>query len=251
MVDEQPPAKKVVKRVVKKTVVRPAPSAEKIRYGRPVAPQAPRAKAASRPIARASTKTGSTKTGAPPRPRVDVGAKVGAVGRAVTSRGAGVASGITGSARSGGRATGAFVSDRLHAVRAWRIPHLDLRVAAVITGLLVGLVSVGLAAGALALFSEVRGVSSGGGRWGSLTFVVIAFIAFVAGELLLAAFGSNQARLTSFLGVVLTIVLILGVFLDLADSSWALVLVPVLGAVAYLGAHWLLVLAESGPTLPE
>jgi hypothetical protein len=28
-------------------------------------------------------------------------------------------------------------------------------------------------------------------------------------------------------------------------------LVPVLGAVAYLVAHWLITLAESSPTIPE
>lgn len=248
MVDEQPPAKKVVKRVVKKTVVRPpAPPAEQIRYGRPVAPRAPQAKTASRPTTRPTVRTGSTTT----RPRIEVGAKVGAAGRAITSRSAGIASGVTVRARSAGRATGTFAAGHLHALRAWRIPHLDLRLAAVITGLLAGLVSVGLAVAALALFSEVRGVSSGGGRWGSLTFVVVMFVAFVIGELLLAAFGSKHARLTSFLGVILAIVTILAAFLDLADSRWAMLVVPLVGAAAYLVAHWLLTLAESGSTLPE
>jgi hypothetical protein len=46
-------------------------------------------------------------------------------------------------------------------------------------------------------------------------------------------------------------VAILALFLELADSQWALVLVPSLGAVTYLVAHWLITVAESSPTLPE
>jgi hypothetical protein len=239
MVDEQKPAKKVVKRVVRKTVARPSSPApgKTIRYGRPVSVTStkPRAKVASRP--------GATKG----RPRV----KVGAAGKALTSRGAGVASGVAGAAGSVGRATATFVADRFRALLAWRIPHIHPRLATVLTGILVGLVSVGLGLVALEVFSDVRGVSSGGGQWGSLTFVVVTFIAMVLGDLLLRAFGTAHAGLISFLGVVLTIVAILSLFLDLADSQWALLLVPVLGAVTYLVAHWLITLAESSPTLPE
>jgi hypothetical protein len=251
MVDEeQPPAKKVVKRVVKKTVTRPAAPAPTVRYGRPVQPGAtkPQAKVASRPGG--SSPTGTTKT-RPPRPRVEVGAKVGRAGRALTSRGSSVTSGLAGRVGSAGRSTGSFATDRFRALVAWRIPHIDLRIASVVTGVLVGLASVGLGVAALAIFSDVRGVSSGGGRWGSLTFVLVAFVAFILGDLLLSAFGSTRPGLTSFLGVVLTIVAILGVFLDLADSQWALVLIPALGALAFLVANGLLALADNNPGLPE
>lgn len=245
MADEQRPAKKVVKRVVKKTVAR-APSTppvpKPIRYGRPAPTTAkPQAKAAAKPTARAM----------PARTRGDVGAKVGAAGKVISSRGSRAASGVAGAAGSASRATGTFLANRFRAVRAWRIPHLPATPASIITGLVVGLVTVGLGLVALAIFSEVRGVASGGGRWGSLTFVVVAFIGFVSGELLLSAFGSNQARLTSFLGIVLGIVAILGLFLGLADTGWALLIVPVLGAMTYAAAHWLLDLAERSPTIPE
>lgn len=244
MVDEQnPPRKKVVKRVVKKTVPRASssPAAKPVRYGRPVATSTkPQAKVASRPGAKPA---GSTST----RPRV----KVGAAGKALKSRGAGVASGVAGAAGSAARATGDFVTDRFHALIAWRVPHLDPRLAAVVTGLVVGLVSVGLGLIALEIFNDVRGVASGGGRWGTLTFVVVTFIAIVIGDLLLTAFGTARPGLISFLAVVLTIVALLGVFLEMADDRRALVLVPALGAVAYFIAHWLITLAESSPTLPE
>jgi hypothetical protein len=244
MVDEQnPPPRKVVKRVVKKTVARPssAPPATTIRYGRPVSTTStkPRAKVATRP--------GTRTTGTKPRP----GVKVGAAGKALTTRGAGVASGVAGAAGSASRTAGTFIAGRFHALIAWRIPHIDPRFAAPITGILVGLVSVGLGLAALEVFSDLRGVSSGGGRWGSLTFVVVTFIAIVLGDLLLRAFGTARAGLISFLGVVLAIVAILGLFLELADDRRALVLVPVLGAVTYLVSHWLITLAESAPTIPE
>lgn len=245
MADEQePPRKKVVKRVVKKTVVRPSspPTAKPVRYGRPVATARtkPQAKVASRPGA---TPAGSTRT----RPRVNVGA----AGKAITSRGASVASGVAGVAGSAARSTGDFISDRFRALLAWRIPHIDPRLASVITGLIVGLVSVGLGLIALAIFNDVRGVASGGKQWGSLTFVVVTFIAIILGDLLLTAFGTARAGLISFLGVVLAIVAILGLFLDMADDNRALVLVPVLAAVTYLASQWLISVAESSPTIPE
>ena len=242
MVDEQKPAKKVVKRVVKKTVTRPAtPPADKaIRYGRPVSTAKPRARVASR--------SGSKPAG-PPRTRPRV--KVGAAGKALSSRGATVASGVAGATGSAARTSGRFVADRFRALIAWRIPHINPRLASIITGLVVGLVSVGLGLIALAIFNDVRGVASGGKQWGSLTFVVVTFIAIILGDLLLTAFGTARAGLISFLGVVLAIVAILGLFLGMADDNRALVLVPALGAVTYLISEWLISVAESSPRLPE
>ncbi|MEJ7635385.1 hypothetical protein [Aeromicrobium sp.] len=255
MVDEQQPAKKVVKRVVKKTVTRPAsaPAAQNVRYGRAVSTTAikPQAKAAARLTSRPVPKPANKSAGTATKSRPPVGAKVGAAGKALSSRGAGVASRTAGIAGTAGRATGTFAADRFHAARAWRVPHLDPRLASVITGLVVGLVSVGLGLVALEIFSEVRGVASGGGRWGTLTFVLVAFIAMVLGDLLLSAFGVAQAGLISFLGVILAIVAILALFLDLAATQWALALVPAVGALTYLVAQWLMTLAESSPASLE
>ena len=75
----------------------------------------------------------------------------------------------------------------------------------------------------------------------------MAFVAFVLGELLLSGFGIAQARLTSFLGVVLTIVAMLGLFLGLADTVWAALIVPVVAVISYVLAHWLLQIAENTP----
>lgn len=243
MADDQSPAKKVVKRVVKKAVATPAQpkkAAPQVRYGRQVTTTtSPKAKAAA-PATKKSVKT--TKA---PRPKVAVASKVRGAQKAVTSRGSSAASGVAGAVRSGSTRVGETVSDRFFALRTWRMPHWDPMAAAIFTGAVVGLIGVGSGLLSKIIFNELRGVSSGGGRWGSLTFVVVAFIAFVLGELLLTGFGVAQARLTSFLGVVLTIVAMLGLFLGLADTAWGLVIVPTVAVVSYMLASWLLDLAET------
>jgi hypothetical protein len=250
MVDEQEPAKRVVRRVVKKTVVRPAAPAEpapKLRYGRPVATTTapPAKKVASRP---ARTKTPSARPSPEPRPRVPrqrVDVRGGlSTGRRRTGTAVRAVSGRVGGAA---RTSGAFAAGRARAVAAWRLPHINLRLAAAITGAVVGLVSVVLGVLVLAVFESVRGVSSGGGLWGGLAFIGIAVAAALLGESLLRGFGSQSGRLTSFFAVVLTIIAMLGLFLGLADSWAALVVVPALGVAAYSLSQWLIDLAESAP----
>jgi chromate transport protein ChrA len=237
MSDEQQPAKRVVKRVVKKTVVRPPSAREpepQVRYGRPVTGTT------ARPKAKAATAKPSKQ-----RAKLELGGKVKGVQKVISSRGSNAASGVAGVARSAAGHVGSRIARGGRAVRDWRIPRWDPLPASIFTGAVAGLVGVGLGLAALVMFTHLRGVASGGGRCGSLTFVVVAFIAFVVGELLLSAFGSAQARITSFLGVVLTIVAILGLFLGVLETAWALVLVPVLGAVTYAISYGLLNLAET------
>ncbi|MCW2799843.1 MAG: hypothetical protein JWQ70_1315 [Aeromicrobium sp.] len=252
MADEQRPAKRVVKRVVKKTVARPAAASEpepQVRYGRPVTGTAPRPKAKAAAPTPASAKTTKATT-RPPRAKLALGGKVTNARKAIATRGSDAAWGVADSARSVTRGVGGRVARGGRAIRNVRIPHWDPLPASIFTGAVVGLVAVGLGRAALAMFERTRGVSSGGGNWGSLTFVVVTFIAFVVGELLLSAFGSTQARLTSFLGIVLAITALLGLFLGLSETNWALLLVPVLGAVTYAISFGLLNIAEnsSAPT---
>jgi len=150
-------------------------------------------------------------------------------------------SAVSGQARRAGRSGVAG----LRAVVAWRVPHLSAVPAALAAGLAAGLVAVALTSGAKLLFDAVRGTSTGGGGWGSLTLVVVAFATFAVGELLLSALGSHQPRLTSFLGVVLGLIAILAFFLGLVDSGWAWLLVPVLAAATYLVASLALALAAT------
>lgn len=249
MADEQRPTKKVVKRVVKKTVARPAAVSEpesQVRYGRAVTGTTvrPKAKAvAPKPANAKSTSAKSTKR--PARPRIGLGGKIRSAQQSISTRISDAAWGVGDSVGSAGRSVGSRIARGGRAVRDWRIPHWNPLPASLFTGAVVGLVAVGLGRAALAMFERTRGVSSGGGNWGSLTFVVVTFIAFVVGELLLSAFGSTQARLTSFLGIVLAITALLGLFLGLVETSWVLLLVPVLGAVTYAVSYALLNIAES------
>jgi hypothetical protein len=239
MADEQTPAKKVVKRVVKKGVAKPAPkdSAPQVRYGRAVA-------TAPRPKAKAGTAPSKPASKAP-RPKIAVASKVKGAQKAVTSKSSSAASGAAGAIKSGAGRVRDAIDDSFFRVRTWRMPHWSPIPASVFTGAVVGIIAVALGLASKSLFNELRGVSAGGGRWGSLTFVVVAFIAFVLGELLLSGFGVTQARLTSFLGVVLTIVAMLGLFLGLADTVWGLLIVPLVAVISYVLAKWLLDLAET------
>jgi hypothetical protein len=263
MVDEQDPPKRVVKRVVKKTVVRPVAPAEpapKLRYGRPVAPATkPRATVQSRAAgpSRSATTTAeprpTTTTKVAPRPakaprqRIDVRSKVSAA----RSRTSGTWHTAAGTIGSGARTSGSFVAERARAVAAWRLPHINPYLAAVVTGAVVGLVAVGLGVLALAVFQEVRGVSSGGGLWGGLTFAGLALVAVALGDALLRGFGAHSSRLTSVFAVVLTIIAMLGLFLDLTDSLAAVALLPLLGAATFTLSYWLIDLAESTPPVTD
>ena len=231
MADDKRPAKKVVKRVVKKAVATPASprtAAPQVRYGRTVT-TAPRPRqGCSQPRPRPASQ------GASSQDRGRVQGQGRPEGRDVAGRAPHPASPV----RSGPASSRVGDGDRRQL-----LPHSAPGAcrtgspipASVFTGAVVGLIAVGLGLASKSLFNELRGVSAGGGRWGSLTFVVVAFIAFVLGELLLSGFGVAQARLTSFLGVVLTIVAMLGLFLGLADTVWGLLIVP---AVASSRTCW-------------
>jgi hypothetical protein len=287
MVDEQEPAKRVVKRVVKKTVARPAspagtaprkatPAPPTVRYGRPVAtaakasvakpsvtkPSVARPSTGAPSTATSSVSTPTAKATAQPvpgrssaprptvtrhRPSIDLGATVAGardlVGRAWWA--------VADTTSDAARATGRVTAARARTVAAWRLPHLHPYLASVVTGVLVGLLAVLLGLASLALFSAVRGVSSGGGLWGGLAFSAVAVVSVFAGEALLRGFGTPSARLTSVLAVILTIVAMLGLFLDVVDGTAGLVLVPLMGAAGYALSHWLVELAENTPPVVE
>jgi hypothetical protein len=262
MVDEQQPPRRVVKKVVKKTVVRPAAvkpttakpttakpavggAAPAMRYGRPVATAAkpaPKAKAAPSSPAAPQPRPGGPRPRRP-APSIDVRAKTAGArdlaGRAWWATADHFA--------VGSRAVGRLAAGRARAAAGWRLPHLNPYLASVVTGAMVGLVAVLLAALSLQVFEAVRGVSSGGGLWGGIAVVAIALVCVAAGEALLRGFGTRSARLTSVLAVMLVIIAMLGLFLDVVDGVAGLVLVPLLGAAGYVLAHWLVDLSESSP----
>jgi len=114
-----------------------------------------------------------------------------------------------------------------------RLPQLSPMRGSVVTGLLVGALSVTIGWGFYQLFSATLGTRAGG-RWGFLAFVFLSFAAFVIGELLLAGFGVPHARVVSILSVLIVLLLVLVFFLNLAAGVWAWLLIPVLSALAFV-----------------
>lgn len=245
-------SKKVVRRVVKKTVVKPVSTP-----GRAI-PSASTAETRPEPTVRRST------TVTQPRPPGSVTApsagRRGGIGLSGTGRKVGGA--VTGGAgKVGGAVTGGAgkvggaiseglgwtrdaLLDSFDAVRAWRIPTVEPVKASLITGLICGLVVTGLGAGFLAFFEYVRGVSTGGGLWGGLSVTALGLLCLFMGSWLLRSFGVASPMGTSLLAVMLVFGLLVTFFLGISATDWALVLVPALTTVCYFAAAALFAVIE-------
>jgi hypothetical protein len=143
---------------------------------------------------------------------------------------------------SAGRATGRGVQW----VRDLRLPHLPPLRAAAITGVVAGLLSVALGWLSYELFSATRGTTAGGG-WGALALVVVAFVTYAAGELMLEGFGVTHARVISAMSIMVVLVLVLTFFLELAAGPGAWILIPGLGLISFV-VSCRVILATDQPT---
>jgi hypothetical protein len=114
------------------------------------------------------------------------------------------------------------------------------RIAALVTGALVGLAGVVLTD----LFGRgceaVRGVGSCGGL-GVVALLAILAIEVVLGAALLKAWRLSDPVSTSFLGVGLAAMLVLLFLLGSLESVWMLLVLPVLTAVTFLVSWWVTV----------
>jgi hypothetical protein len=233
MVDERRPTKKVIKRVVKKTVVvRPARAGSTtVKQAAPPAASTPlaklKAKASSRPTIRIPTP--------PRRPGAGLASRARLAGSRVSDRASDVA-----------YTTNVAVRRGLHRIRDTRLPHLSPLRAAAVTGVVVGLFAVTLGYLSYELFSATRGTSAGGG-WGALVLVVVAFVTFAVGELLLGGFGVDHGRFISAMSVMLVLVLVLTFFLELAAGPIAWILFPVLGVIAFMASCRVMMFAAEQP----
>lgn len=124
------------------------------------------------------------------------------------------------------------------APRGDRAPLFVGRVAAIVTGLVVGAGLLALTAGGLEGCEAVRGTNSCGTAPGMLALVVIFSLAVIAGRFLLALFKVPDPGSTSFLAVGLTAVVALLFFVDQLDSWPMLIVIPVLSAASYLLSWW-------------
>lgn len=214
MPQEPQPAKRVVKRVIKKTVVRRPVASQpdvQVRHGLP--------KAASK--------------------------KTAAAMKATSQRGGTAASAVAGSLQRAAHAVSGTIADRYQSVRARHLPQLGQTIASALVGAIIGIVTVAITVLLLMLFSTLRGVATGGGTWGSLMVVVVAFIAFALGEYLLTKFRVRQPRVTSFLGLCLTLIAIMAVFIGPIYGLWAWLIVPALGAMTFALSHRVIAMADS------
>jgi pheromone shutdown protein TraB len=125
-----------------------------------------------------------------------------------------------------------------HERQPFRLPSIPARVAAVVTGVVVGLVGAVLTYGALQGCDTIRGTQTCGGGPGLALLVVILVLMVLLGGVLLAAWQvSESPRGTSFLAVGALAVVLMLTSADQA-SVWTFVTVPVLAALTYLLATW-------------
>ncbi len=222
MVDERRPTKKVVRKVVRKTVVvRPAQT------GSTQVQQAPRTKVGT-PLDRLKAKAATR-----PRPSFRIPTPPRRPGAGLASRARQMGSRVGDRGRDVSFATKTRVRSSLRWVQDLRLPLLSPLRAAAITGLVVGLLAVALGYLSYELFTATRGTTAGGG-WGALVLVVVAFVSFAVGEILLGGFGVASGRFISAMSIMLVLVLVLTFFLNLAAGRGAWILIPALGVVTFM-----------------
>jgi hypothetical protein len=120
------------------------------------------------------------------------------------------------------------------------VPHVPRpagMVAAVVTGIVVGLGLVGLTWAGLRTCEVVRGTSSCGGV-GYPLLAAIAVVMVVVGALLLRFAHVPEPASTSFLAVGLTAVVALLFLVDSLLDRSMVVVIPVITAVTFAAAHW-------------
>lgn len=109
--------------------------------------------------------------------------------------------------------------------------------AAIITGLLVGVITVGLTWGSLRICELVQGTSSCGNP-GFLLLVAIMVAMTLLGSLLLRAWGVPDPGSTSFLAVGLLAVLTLLFLVDVLFNWWMIIVIPLFAVLTFALSHW-------------
>jgi hypothetical protein len=116
--------------------------------------------------------------------------------------------------------------------------HVPGPLAAVLTGLVVGLALVGLTAASLKACTSMRDTSTCGTP-GILLLLVVTAAVIVLGALLLRLAGVGSPGSTSFLGAGLLVVLLLLALISVLDHWWVVIVVPALAMLTYAAAWWL------------
>lgn len=110
--------------------------------------------------------------------------------------------------------------------------------AALVTGLVVGAVLVGLTWAGMRGCEAARGTSSCGTGPGMLGLIAILVLAVVVGSVLLRGFGVPDPGATSFLAVGLTGAIALLFLVDVLDTWPMLIVIPAVTAATFLLSWW-------------
>jgi hypothetical protein len=121
--------------------------------------------------------------------------------------------------------------------RELALPTTGGTTAAVVTGALVGVISVGLTWASLRLCEVVRGTTSCGGP-GYLLLLLILVAMVLLGTALLRALGVPEPGSTSFLAVGLLAVLTLLLLVGVLFHWWMILVLPACSALTFAAAHW-------------
>jgi hypothetical protein len=118
------------------------------------------------------------------------------------------------------------------------LPPVPGLVAAVLTGVVAGLVTVLLGWLAARGCDAVRGVGTCG-KFGLFALIAILGIEVLLGATLLRAWKVQEPTSTSFFGIGLVAVVTMLFFLDDIDSPWMVLVIPLLTAVAFAVSWWI------------
>lgn len=121
--------------------------------------------------------------------------------------------------------------------RQFTLPVLGGTVAAVVTGILVGVITVGLTWASLRVCEAVRGTSSCGGP-GYLVLLGIMIGMILLGAALLRAWGVPDPGSTSTLAVGLLAVLVMLFLVGVLFHWWMILVIPACSALTFAAAHW-------------
>jgi len=116
-------------------------------------------------------------------------------------------------------------------------PTIPGRVAAVITGLVVGATGAVLTYLAMRGCEAVQGTSSCG-RPGFFLLIAVLALMVLLGAVLLKAWQVTDPGSTSFLAVGVVSVVVLAILIDVIFSGWMFLIVPLVSALAYALSHW-------------
>jgi len=227
------------KKTVRRVVRTPSPERPRVTLGRgsPTRPQ-------TKPSSQTTQKTRAKKpTRSSARPAARTAPATGN-----KPRFAGVTSASSRLARRARTATGDVAGatrSRLGRASAAIINTTPQPVAAAISGLVTGLLTVVIGWGFTYLFSWLRGTSTGGEVWGKATIAVMLVIAFVIGDQLMGLLRVRRSRLTSLTGMCVALTVVLAVFVDLIAGPWIWLVVPAITAIGFAAMHALLSLADT------